>query len=1005
MQETKKYWKGLEELNQDPEFLKHKDNEFFEELPLEKVFPENPGTLNSNRRDFLKLFGFGISAATLAACTDSPVKKAIPYLIKPQEITPGVANWYASTCGGCSTGCGVLVKTREGRPIKVEGNNLSFTGGGICSVGQATVLSLYDQARATHPFIGGKKATWAQTDKEIQNKLAAIKTNGGKVHILANTINSPSTLKLIGEFLSAFPGSRLVQYDSVSYAGILEANQISFSKSVIPSYHFENAEVVVSVGADFLGTWLSPVEFSAQYAKGRKIADNGKHISRHIQIEALLSLTGSNADLRIPVKASQEELVILGLYNEVAKKTGASVLPGVEDITPGKMLASIAAELVAKQGKSLVVSGSNDASAQVIVNSINHLLGAYGSTIDLNNYSNQYKGSDKDFTDLVAEMNRGEVSGLIVYNANPVYNHPMSKAFVEGLKKVSLTIATNDRLDETGSLVNYLTPDHHYLESWNDSEAKSGEFTLTQPTIRPIFSTRQFQESLQTWMGGTADFYSYIRNTWEASAFKTQSQFLLFGDFWNNAVHDGVYKTTPGAMATATPSGDLLSASEAVKSVAGKSGKLEVVVYEKLGLKDGTHANNPWLQEFPDPITKVCWDNYVTLAPRYASELNIKQGQMVQLSAGGYSVTLPALLQPGQAYGTAGVALGYGRTKAGKCGDNIGQNAAGFFRKEGNTFVSTQYNAEIKGLSDMYELAQTQVHESMEGRAIVKETTLAEFVNNPGSGNPAVTLVTPEGPQKPEVLTLWDKHDYEKGYHWGMVIDLNSCTGCGACIVSCNAENNVAVVGKHEVLVRREMHWIRLDRYYAEDKTNPDNVDVVFQPMMCQHCDNAPCESVCPVLATVHSAEGLNQQVYNRCVGTRYCANNCPYKVRRFNWFQYAENDKFDYNMNNDLGRMVLNPDVTVRSRGVMEKCTLCVQRIQEGKLNAKKSGHPLEDGKIKTACQAVCPSNAIVFGDKNNPESELSKLLASKRNYQVLEEVKTLPNVSYLTKIRNRKA
>lgn len=1005
---TKKYWQGIEVLNEDPEFLKHRHDEFAEELPLEESFSENSAALKSNRRDFLKMFGFGISAAALAACRDTPVKKAIPYLVKPESITPGVANYFASTCSGCSSSCGILVKVRDGRPIKIEGNELTFNGEGTCATGQATVLSLYDNYRVEGPLKSGAKSSWSEVDNAIRAAIADAKANGGKVRVLSGSINSPSTLKAINTLVTTVSDGKHVQYDPVSFSGMLSANQAAFGKYALPTYRFDKAQVIAGINCDFLGTWISPAEHARQYAIGRKIDGDKKSMSKHYQVESLLSLTGSNADERATIRPGQEGAFVVALYNEIAKKAGSIVYASSEDPTPGKMAARMASDLWKNKGNSLVVCGSNHMETQMVVNAINVLLGNYGTTLSMGRVSYQKSGNDADMAQLLSEMKSGQVHTLIIYGANPVYDYPAGNEFKAALAKVKNSISLSDRLDETSAHVAWLCPDNHFLESWNDHQPIQGHYTLTQPTIPALFDTRQAIESFLTWSGQTTNAYEFVQTNWKSG--------ILGEGNWNQALHDGVYESF-GESSEPSISGDIASAMSAAVGAGKSIGDVAVVLYEKIGIRDGRMANNPWLQEFPDPISKTSWDNYAALSNKFAEDNSLKQGDLIEVKSEGYSITLPVLIQPGQAYGTIAIAVGYGRGEgAGKTAASVGQNAYPFAKVAGNG-VQYTVSGSLSKVEGSYELAQTQIHHYIEGRNIVKETTLAEWTANPKSGNPDVTLVTPDGAQKPHTITLWDNYDHTKGHHWGMVIDLNACTGCGSCVVACQAENNIAVVGKREVLVRREMHWIRIDRYYnfkddGGNKVNKEkeigkvqdfeNVQVLFQPMLCQHCDNAPCETVCPVLATVHSAEGLNQQAYNRCIGTRYCANNCPYKVRRFNWFDYAGNEKFDYTMYNSLNRMVLNPDVTVRSRGVMEKCSFCVQKIQEGKLASKKEGKVLADGVIKTACQKVCPSNAIHFGDKNDPNSSVSKLLNNERNYQVLEEVKTLPNVSYLTKVRN---
>ncbi|MFN8144045.1 MAG: TAT-variant-translocated molybdopterin oxidoreductase [Bacteroidia bacterium] len=1013
---SKKYWKGVEELRNDAEFVRLKNNEFFEPLPLDHAIEKKAQDVNTTpRRDFLKFLGFSVAAASLAAC-EAPVRKTIPYLIRPDQITPGIANWYASSYFDGYDYCSVIVKTREGRPIKLEGNTLNpLTKGGVNARVQASVLSLYDSARHKSPLAKGNPSTWATNDQAIVEKLTSIAAKGGKIRILSSTIISPSTKKVIADFTAKYPTTKHIMYDAVSASAMRQANQESFGVNAIPSYNFDKANVIVSLDADFLVHWVSPIEHARQYAITRKLNDGKKEMSRHIQIESALSVTGSNADVRIGVKPSQQGAVAASLYNAVAVATGsAAIAAGSLDAETSKKVAATAKELIANKGKSLVVSGVNNVAIQNIVNGINSLLENYGTTIDLDNANNLRQGSDADLTAFLDEMNKGEVAALFVYNSNPVYTLPSGTAFADAMKKVELTVSFADRPDETSAVCQYVCPDHHALESWSDAEPRNGVYSIGQPTISPLFSTRQAQESLLLWAGNSSNFHDYMAAYWNASVFSKAS------GSWNKVLQDGVFET-PAAVAKNYKSAANLNAAADALSKMNSTG-IELVIYEKVGMGNGQQSNNPWLQELPDPISKVTWDNYLAVSPKDAREKGWKQGNVVTVKAGTVSVKAPVVIQPGQTPGTASLAIGYGRTVAGKVADNRGVNAYPFCSMSGGNLSMYVSGVDVqKTADDDYMLAATQTHHTMMGRAIVKETTLAEYIKNPGAGNEEemLTVRTGKGEEvkkKAGELNLWA--DFDSGnHHWGMSIDLNSCIGCGACVVACTAENNVSVVGKDEVNRSREMHWIRIDRYYSSDadpkegesgdiKKMEDPSDmprVVFQPIMCQHCAHAPCETVCPVIATSHSSEGLNQMTYNRCVGTRYCANNCPYKVRRFNWFQYSDNAQFDFNMNDDLGKMVLNPDVVVRSRGVMEKCSMCVQRLQEGKLTAKKEGRKLVDGEVNTACAQSCPTHAITFGDYNNPDSVLNKMWKpEERSYHLLGELNVQPNVYYQTKVRN---
>jgi len=1002
--ESTKYWKGLEELQRAEDFEKHRHNEFAEKLPLDDVISENDMNLSSNRRDFLKFMGFGISAATLAACQKTPVKNAIPWVEKPVELDPGIANYYASTCFATSEAIGVLVKTREGRPIKIEGNPDSpLTGGGTSAIAQASVLDLYDNSRLKGPYKGTSQSSYTSIDAELKSKLKSAASKG-KVVVLSNTVTSPSTHKVINGFLGQYDNSEHVMYDAFSQSAQLKANETVYGKRVLPNYRLEKAKLIVGFNADFLGTWMAPVEFTKKYAGIRKV-DELKDMAMHIQFESTLSLTGSNADLRVPMKPSQEGAVLINSHNEIAKSTGASALPAEKMELAGNSIKLTAKQLLKNKGKAVVMSGTNDLDIQLIVNKINDLLGNTGKTVDFSNPSMQKMGNDESMNQLISDMKSGKVSALIVNGANPVFNHPQGKEIEKAFEKVDLTVSLNAKLDETGKLCTYKCPDHHYLETWNDSQAKANYISLAQPTIYPIFDTRAAQDSFLSWSGQNMRYNEFLKKEWESNHYpKAKNASINFVSFWTKSLHDGFAElNTESLMAneaennensenseapTQPVSPDYFASASRLNKLMKSASGVELVVYQKVGIMDGTYANNPWLQELPDPVSKVTWDNYVCVSPKMASEQGWKDETVIKVSNGSYEIQLPVLTQPGQPYGTIAIAAGYGHNhgkEGGKVAHLLGQNAVPFMSNSSGHLVNFTDQVKLEATGENYALAKTQTHHHIEGRELVRESSLSKYVDNPKS-------VEKHGHQ---LISLYKDYNYGKGHHWAMAIDLNACTGCGACVISCQAENNVPVVGKDEVRRRREMHWIRIDRYYAvpdnegeyltdyreidklDDLSKFDHIQVSFQPVMCQHCDNAPCENVCPVAAIAHSDEGINQQVYNRCVGTRYCANNCPFKVRRFNWFHYPENDNFDFNMNDDLGKMVLNPDVTVRSRGVMEKCSFCVQRIQTQKLEAKKAGKALEDGKIKTACQQACPADAIVFGDMNDKDSGVYKAIS----------------------------
>ena len=1055
MSKTKRYWTGLDQLHNTPEFQERVASEFAPEASAEHLLEsENLDEGKTKRRDFLKFLGFSVGAATMAAC-ETPVNKAIPYLNKPEEVTPGVPNYYASTFFDGTDYASILVKTREGRPIKVVGNKKStLTGGAVNARINSSVLSLYDSARAAGPMKGGEASDWSTVDADITAKLNEIGTAAGNIVILTGTIISPSTKKAIEEFKTTYgEGVKHVTYDAISASGALEANEACFGVRALPSYDFASAEVVVSFGADFIAGFPNGAANAVGYGKMRD--PKGGKMSRHFQFETNMSLTGSNADVRVAIKPSESADAVVALYNEVAKATDGNTVSGGNS-EYSSTIAKAAKELVAAKGKGIVVSGSNDAGVQTLVNAINNMLGNYGSTLDISKPLYVKAGVDSEMKQLVADMNAGSVGALLIHGVNPSYSYSDAAGFNSGLGKVGLTVSFADRIDETAASVTYLCPDNHYLESWNDSEPKAGSYSLTQPTIQPLFKTRQFQESLLKWAGNDSNYYDYIKANWGEIHTASANASMLFNDFFNTALFNGVFDSASEAAAPEF-AGDVNAAASSIKKVA--SGDFELELYVKAGIGDGSQANNPWLQELPDPISRVTWDNYLTMAPSdmiAGGYSRLERGDFMahvaEVSANGVSVKVPVYPSPGQKAGTVGLAVGYGRTAAGKCGDEVGVNA----------FPLSNGAVSISNTGERYEIAQLQSHHTLMGRdSILKETTLAEYKADPKSGNPQTLLyvssaggghgedshgdhgddhghddghghtedahaeVSHGNPYLPPAqVNLWDDHKIGSGHRWGMAIDLNKCIGCGACVTGCGSENNVPVVGKEEVRRGRDMHWLRIDRYYSSEMTEEraeaegigaidkftameaaaEAPQVAYQPVMCQHCNHAPCETVCPVAATTHSDEGLNMMTYNRCIGTRYCANNCPYKVRRFNWFQY-HNGSQDFSKNpanDDLGRMVLNPDVVVRDRGVMEKCSFCVQGIQAAKLKAKKEGRKVADAEVQSACSEACPTNAITFGDLNDKDSWVAEKAHDERSYNLLEEVGVQPNVYYMTKVRN---
>jgi MoCo/4Fe-4S cofactor protein with predicted Tat translocation signal len=1034
-------WVSADDLNREESFVAASNQEFTVESAV-----ENGTNWESSRRDFLKVLGFGIGTATLAAC-ETPVKKAIPYVTKPDEIVPGVANYFASTIVQGGDYCSVLVKTREGRPIKIEGNSLSaVTGGGTSARAQAAVLSLYDTKRIKSAgTIGGGAVTekpWAELDREVKAKLAA-----GNVRIITNTIISPSADAAITEFTTRYPNTEVITYDPVSASALLDASLQCFNLRAVPNYDFGAADVIVSFGADFLGTWVSPIQYAKAYAKNRKIGKKKKTMNRHYQVESFMSLTGASADNRIPVRPSEQGVAIAYLYSKLA---GQGAPAGLNE-KAAKALDKVAADLQAARGKSLVVCGSNNVAEQVIALKINELLGNLGNTVKAAGYSTARQGDDKAVAKLISDMNAGQVGTLIVLGgANPAWELPNAEAFKAAFAKVGTRVSTSTILDETTLLCTHAAPAHHILESWGDASPANGQFSLIQPTIAPIFKTRQAEHSLLEWadspnLDRSADqpYYEYVKKQWQTTMFGRQTQFATTQAFWDMCLHNGVFSVED---TTATPT--TLGGSVDLNAITKPAQGTEIAFYETVNIGGGQYAHNPWLQEMPDPVTRTVWGNYLSIPNNWdgvntiSGWNNLLDGDKVDVEIGGKKLTCTVVRTFGLAPDTFSIALGGGR-EAGGCGNGYGVNVNPLLPQAGGY---TQYfvsGATVSGKVGVdADFACVQHHHTMgvtamgteEGVKINADEKALGWKGFQGSltnrsiifpGNlhtigdlEAKMTEFHETSEHLNSQTLYPEREsfFGMGVKWEMFIDLNACIGCGACQVACVAENNVPVVGKKEVHRHHEMTWLRIDRYFYGDFENPK---VVYQPMMCQHCDNAPCENVCPVAATPHSMEGLNQMAYNRCIGTRYCANNCPYKVRRFNWLDYTTADLWGGNEErvffgnegddkpfyaDNLVRMVLNPDVTVRTRGVIEKCSFCVQRIQEGKLTAKRESREVADHDVRTACQTACPTDAIVFGNVNNKESELNQRMANSGPlaYQVLEEINVRPGVHYTAKVLN---
>ena len=1026
MASNKIYWKSEAELSPNNSIVeKLRQNEFPEEIPVDQFLgdKEQLASSQTSRRDFLKYVGFSTAAASLAAC-EGPVHKSIPYVMQPEQIVPGVANYYATSIADGYDFANILVKTREGRPIKIERNREAGKFGATNARVQAAVLSLYDSTRLQGPRGVDGDVEWDTINAVVKAQIAGIQNSGKKAVLLTQTYASPSTSRLLADFAVTFPGVEHVTYDPISEEAALSAFAAKYGERALADYDFSNADVIVSFGADFLGDWQGG-GFESGYAKGR-IPQEGK-MSRHIQFESNMSLTGANADKRVPLSPAGQKAALAYLY---AKLNGLSLSTDLSEAVV-RAVDAAAIALKANAGRGVVICGLDDQDAQALVLSINEMLGSEAFDARAPKYVRQ--GNREAVSALIADMNAGSVGLLILDGVDPVYSLPDAEGFATALSKVGVSVIFSTNENETSGYCTYTAAATHFLESWGDTEIKKGHYGLTQPVIRQLFDTRQMQQCMLQWMGSSQSWFDYIQDTWNSS--------ILNGADWNQALHDGVFtveapgETSSEPQSTEITVGDIDLTATMQRLASAKDNGMSLVLYTKTGMGDGRQAGNPWLQEFPDPITRVSWDNYVTVSRKDAADLGLVNenaanggldGSYVNLTVGGITLSqVPVIIQPGQAQGTVGLSLGYGKKAGLKDEMQTGVNAFVLYQN-----FSRDQSVTLEIASGVHEFACIQLHNTLMGRGdIIKETTLDEFQHGDPAVWNAVPLVSLNHQEVPATtVDLWDSFDRSIGHHFNMSIDLNACTGCGACVIACHAENNVPVVGKREMRLSRDMHWLRIDRYYSSedtfegDDTKKDelsgvsgtkvgfeelespaaNPQVAFQPVMCQHCNHAPCETVCPVAATAHSRQGHNHMAYNRCVGTRYCANNCPYKVRRFNWFLYNNNDEFDYHMNNDLGKMVLNPDVNVRSRGVMEKCSWCIQMTQKSILDAKREGRPVKDEEFQTACSNACSSGAIVFGDINDPKSEVSSLKSSNRMYHLLEHVGTQPNVFYQVKVRN---
>ena len=979
----KAYWRSLDELADTKEFQQLVEKEFSQYLPI-----SNP----VNRRTFLKLMGASLAFAGLNACTKQPQEKIFPYVQPPEELVPGKPLYFATAMlrGGYANG--VLVENHMGRPTKVEGNPEHPASLGATDIfAQAEVLNLYDPERSQVLMHLGRISTWEAFVTAMSNALEAQRAKAGAgLRILTETITSPSLAHQLQTLLAAFPSAKWYQYEPVNRDQVYAGAQLAFSEFVETQYRFEQAEVVLSLDADFMGDMPGSLRYARDFMAMRRVADEAK-MNRLYMIESTPTLTGTVADHRLAMKPSSVEGFASALLAEVEDR-GLRI----EDRDPRssildpRWIKAVASDLKQHHGACVVVAGEQQsARVHALAHAMNHALGNVGTTVIYTEpVVAQPKSQTESLRELTVEMSNGQVELLLMLGGNPVFNAPVDLNFAQALDNVSQRVHLSLHEDETSAFSHWHIPALHSLESWGDARAFDGTITLIQPLIAPLYGGKSPYEVLALFTNQAGQTtHDIVQAYW-----KNQNLAVRFEDFWQTSLHDGLIANSALPVKT-VDSGSLMVDRESQSTIHDPRStinapqstindqQLELTFRPDPTLHDGRYANNGWLQELPKPFTRLTWDNAALISPALAERLHLKDEDVVDLQYNNRTLRTPVWIVPGHPADAVTVHFGYGRNRGGKIANGTGVNAYAL-RTSDAPWQGAR--VEIKKTGERYTLASTQIHHNMENRHLVRAGTLEQFIQHP-------EFVHEMGHEPAEDMTLYPPHKYE-GNSWGMVIDLNSCIGCNACTIACQSENNIPVVGKEQVENGREMHWIRVDRYYHGDLDNPETY---HQPLPCMHCENAPCEPVCPVGATVHNDEGLNDMVYNRCVGTRYCANNCPYKVRRFNFLLYQDFETPSL-------QLLRNPDVSVRSRGVMEKCTYCVQRINYARIEAKKEDRDIRDGEIVTACQQVCPTQAIAFGNINDPNSRVSKLRAKPLNYGLLADLNTRPRTTYLARLRN---
>ncbi len=984
----KNYWRSLDEINQTPEFEQFLHNEF-----PEGTFDVPDGM---SRRKFLSIMGASIALAGLAGCR-RPVEKIIPYAIAPENIVPGVPKFYATNIPFGAETFGVVVENHEGRPTKLEGNpNHPSTLGKSNTWLQASILDMYDPDRTQSVLHNGYESKISDFLQEWNTLSSDYDASDGEgLAVLAETYPSPTFYRLKKEFLSKYPKATWVTWDPISDESVYDGIHLVTDREYHPVYHYDKAKVIVSLDADFLNTESHSIRNTVGFSKGRRVESENDSMNRLYVIENALSVTGGIADHRYRLNHGMIGAFAAALAVEL-KSQGLNI-PGVDALSDhknhsfdNKWIAAAASDLLSHKKESLIVAGRTQPSnVHALVFAINHALKNRGTTVDYFSANDATRPKTQDLNSLVQSMHQGNVSTLVLFGGNPVYNAPVDLNVGDAIQKVPHTVHICSHKNETSKTAEWLINLANPLEAWGDTETIEGVKGITQPQIQPLFGGVSYIELLAALIQNnlsTPSGHDLVQTTW-GPFFSSD-----FSSNWKKVLHDGVYQGKLNK--SANPFLSKTAVRKVLKDYPIETmDGFEVVFKPSSSVFDGRFANNGWLQESPNPVTKLTWDNAALMSHSTAKELGVKNKDVVALRINGYSVELPVWIVPGHADNSISIELGYGRTSSGRVGNGVGGNT--YAIRETSSLWRAE-NVNISNTGKTAVLACTQDHHGLDTEklaadaiqdrlpVIIRESTLDDYQKHPD--------FVKEHDSALPLVSMWDEVQYDSGPQWGMAIDLNLCTGCNVCSISCQGENNIPIVGKEQVEKGREMSWIRLDRYYSGEMDSPD---MVIQPINCQHCEMAPCEQVCPVAATTHSEDGLNSMTYNRCVGTRYCANNCPYKVRRFNFHNFTKDLP-------EIVQMVQNPDVTVRFRGVMEKCTFCVQRISQAKITANNEGRDLKDGEVTTACQQSCPTDAIVFGDITDPNSRISLTRKQNRMYSLLGELNTQPRVTYLAKLRN---